>query len=51
MKTGAKTNNPAEQQHRGPSYDAGLQQPPGRPDKHDRRALAELKKQDPTERS
>ena len=30
---------------------AGLQQPPGRPDKHDRRALAELKKQEPTERS
>lgn len=29
---------------------AGLQQPAGRPDKHDRRALTELKKRDPTER-
>ena len=30
---------------------AGLQQPAGRPDKHDRRALTELKKRDPAEHS
>jgi len=44
------TRRAAEQERRRLQR-AGLQQPPGRPDKHDRRALAELKKQDPTERS
>ena len=39
-----------EQEHRRLQR-AGLQQPAGRPDKHDRRALTELKKRDPGEHS